>query len=111
MRCRQTYFYVNKDRLPEVLKVVVDVLVPEYREVPHFLGATLIKADHGNRAEVITTSYWDDGLEGSEEVSLRFVDEIHRISGSNPSRKRFDTLYAELRAEGGTFRQDRQAVP
>ena len=87
------------------------MLIPEFREIPHFLGATLIKADHGNRAEVITTSYWDDGLEGSDQASLRFVDEIHRITGSNPSRKRFDTLYAVLRAEGGKFQQARQAVP
>lgn len=105
MKCRQTTFYVEQVQLPEILKAVVDVLVPAYRVLPHFLGVTLIKADHGHRAEVLTTSYWDDGLEGSDEASGRFVAEIHRITGSNPSRKRFDTLYAELRAAGGSFIQ------
>jgi len=103
MRCRQTCLYIDQDRLPDILESVVDVLVPEYRDIPHFLGVTLIKADHGSRAEVITASYWDDGLEGSDEASLRFVDEVYPIGGSHPSRKRFDTLYAQIRGEVGSF--------
>ena len=105
MKCRQTYFYVDQESLPDVVKVVVEALVPEYRDIPHFLGVTLIKADSSTRAEVIATSFWDDGLEGSDEVSLRFVDEIHRITGSNPSRKQFDTLYAEFRGAGESNRK------
>lgn len=72
-------------------------------DLPHFLGVTLVKTDHGDRAEVITTPYWDDGLEGSDEASVRFVGEIHRITGSNPTRKTFDILYAELWGGVGSF--------
>jgi hypothetical protein len=105
MKCRQTSFFVDQDRLPEILKAVVDELTPKYREIPHFLGVTLIKADHGNRAEVMTTSFWNDGLEGSDEASRRFVDEVHEISGSFPSRKTFDILFAQVRADDGSFHQ------
>jgi len=28
VRCRQTYFYVDQESLPDVVKVVVEVLVP-----------------------------------------------------------------------------------
>ena len=50
------------------------------------------------------TSFWDDGLEGSEHEASRFVDEIAQATGRNPSRKAFDTLYAQVGDSTGTFR-------
>ena len=105
MKYRQANFYVEQDRLPDILRAVLDELIPSYRDLPHFMGVTLIKADHGERAEVIATSFWDDGLEGSDEAPNRFVDAVDRITGSNPSRRRFDTLYVGFRAGDGTFIQ------
>jgi hypothetical protein len=50
---------------------------------------------------VISTSYWDDGLEDSEHVSSHFIDEIVRVTGTNPARKVFDILYASVRDANG----------
>ena len=49
MKCRQTSFFLDLDTLSDVVTTVVDSLLPEYRQTPHFLGPTLAKADIGNR--------------------------------------------------------------
>jgi hypothetical protein len=101
VKCRQTSFYVAQDDLRTIVAAIADEVVPEFRTVPHFLGLTLVKADHGDRAEVIVTSFWDDGLDGSDDVSRRFVRRVHEITGSNPARRGFDVLYAEMRSADG----------
>ena len=103
MKSRQVSFYVERDDLTLVMATVVDEVVPRFEQLPHFLGLTVIKSDVASRSEVVATSYWDDGLEGSETESQRFVDEIVRVTGSNPARKTFDILYAEVRDASGTL--------
>jgi hypothetical protein len=104
MKCRQFNFYLDLDELPRLMMAVEDHVVPRYKVLPHFLGLTIIKADVGPRAEVIITSFWEDGLEGSEQDASRFIDEIVRLTGRNPSRKVFDTVYAKVRDSTGAFR-------
>jgi hypothetical protein len=106
MRSRQVTFYVERLEIPRMMAAVEDHVIPRYEVLPHFLGLTVIKADTGTRAEVIVTSFWDDGLEGSEHEASRFVDEIVQATGRNPSRKAFDTLYAQVRDSTGTFLLD-----
>ena len=106
MKCRQTSFYVDQDDLSDVVTTVVESLLPEYRHTPHFLGLTLTKAEFGMRTEVIATSFWDDGLEGSDEIAHRFAGEIHRITGTNPTQKPFELLYMEMNTKGESFRPD-----
>jgi hypothetical protein len=43
------------------------------------------------------TSFWEDGLEGSEQDASRFIEEIVRLTGRNPSRKVFGIMYAKVR--------------
>jgi len=38
VKCRQTNFYVEQDRLPDILRAVLDELIPSYRDLPHFMG-------------------------------------------------------------------------
>ena len=101
MKSRQVSFYVEREHLTLVMTTVVEEVVPRFEQLPHFLGLTVIKSDVVDRSEVVATSYWDDGLEGSETESQRFVDEIIRVTGSNPSRKSFDILYARVRDSTG----------
>jgi hypothetical protein len=103
MKCRQVSFYVEQSEIPLVMETVVHQVLPQYQVLPHFLGATVIKSDRGERAEVVATSYWDDGLEGSDEESSRFIEEISRVTGQNPSRKMYDILYAEVRDSNGAL--------
>jgi hypothetical protein len=90
-----------------------EVLLSFY-DLCHFLGLTVLKADRlkadrGDRSEIIAMSYWDEGLEGSDEVSQRFNHEINRVTGQNPSRRSFDILHAVVRGPSGSFASDRQA--
>lgn len=103
MKSRQVSFYVDMDDLPRVMETICDDVLPQYSMLPHFLGVTVVKADLGERSEVIATSFWDDGLEGSEEVSAKFIAEIVNVTGRNPARKTFDVLYAEVRDSNGTL--------
>jgi hypothetical protein len=101
VKSRQVSFYVEADRLPSVMKTVCIEVIPQFQELPNFLGLTIIKADVDGRSEVVSTSYWDDGLEDSEQVSSQFIDEIVRVTRSNPVRKVFDILYASVRDANG----------
>jgi hypothetical protein len=105
MKSRQVCFYIELVDLPRVLASIEAHVIPRYEVLPHFLGLTVIKADAGERAEMLVTSFWDDGLEGSEQEASRFIAEINRVTGRNPSRKAFDTLYAQVRDSGGLFRR------
>lgn len=101
VKSRQLNFYVKTDDLTLVMDTFRSEVMPKFEELPHFLGLTLLKADLDGRAEVVSTSYWDDGLADSEQVSSRFIDEIVRVTGSNPARKVFDILYASVRDASG----------
>ena len=46
-------------------------------------------------------SFWHTGLEGSESAANRFISEINRVAGTNPTRKRFDLLKAMWRDSNG----------
>ena len=107
MQCRQVNFFIELEDLTELLGTIESRVLPDFEELPHFLRLTAIKADYGPRCEVIVATYWDDGLEGSEEQSDRFIAEIVRETGRNPSRKAFDTLYAQVRNAAGDFRLGR----
>lgn len=101
MKSRQVSFYVEADDLGSVMDTVCSQVIPQFQELPNFLGLTIIKADRDGRSEVVSTSYWDDGLEDSEQVSTHFIDEIVRVTGTNPARRVFDILYASVRDANG----------
>jgi hypothetical protein len=103
MKSRQVSFYVQLHEVSKLMAAVQDHVIPRYEALPHFLGLTVIKCDVRSRTEIIVTSFWDDGLEGSEQESSNFIDEIHKATGASPSRKAFDTLYAQVRDSAGIF--------
>lgn len=103
MKSRMVQFYVESDELPLVMSTISNEVIPRFEQLPHFLGLTILKSDTTPRSEIMATSYWDDGLEGSAEESQRFVDEIIRVTGHNPSRKVFDILYAQVRDSSGAL--------
>ena len=104
MQSRQVVFYADLAELPQVISVIKDRVVPRYTELAHFLGLTAIRAVIGDRVEVVVTSFWDDGLEGSEQAAAQFLDEIKERTGQIASLKRFETLYAQVRDSTGLFR-------
>ncbi len=101
MKSRQVSFYVQADDIPLVMDTLCSEVLPQFQELPNFLGLTMIKADTDGRSEVVSTSFWDDGIEGSEHVASHFIGEIVRVTGRNPARKVFDVLYASVRDANG----------
>lgn len=96
MQSRQICFYVDLTDLPTITRSFSELVLPAFRQVPQFLGVTLVKADVGERTEIVANSFWADGLTESEEVSAKVVNNIFRATGENPSRKSFDILYARV---------------
>ncbi len=78
-------------------------ILPQFGVLPQFLGLTVIKADVVHRSEVVSTPCWDDGLEESKAVSLRFIAKFQQIAGQNPARQIFDIQYASVRESSGTL--------
>jgi heme-degrading monooxygenase HmoA len=103
MKCRQVTFFVENPDLVAMMEAVRDRVIPSYESLPHFQGVTVVRSDLGPRSEVVVTSFWDDGLEDSEEMSNRFVEEIAHATGRNPIRKPYETLYAQVRNSLGGF--------
>jgi heme-degrading monooxygenase HmoA len=104
MQSRQICFYAERADVPHVMAAVQSHVSRRYKSLPSFLGMTVIKRDTGRRSEVIVTSFWDDSLGSTDTYASRFIDEIHRLTGTNASQKDFDTLYALVRDTRGTFR-------
>ena len=96
MQSRQICFYADLSDLPRVTRSFSEEVLPAFRRVPHFLGVTLVKADAGERTELVANSFWSEGLAESEEVSAKVVNDIFKVSGENPSRRNFDILYARV---------------
>jgi heme-degrading monooxygenase HmoA len=103
MKCRQVTFFVENPDLVPMMEAVRDRVIPSYESFPHFQGVTVVRNDLGPRSEVVVTSFWDDGLEQSEELSNQFVQEIAHATGRNPIRKPYETLYAQVRNSLGGF--------
>jgi hypothetical protein len=110
MKSRVVDFYVNPEDMSRVVSTIENEVIPGFQRLPHFLGLTVIKSETAGRSEVIAASYWDDGLEESERESQRFVDEIIRATGSNPSRRTFDVVYAQVRNSAGALSVDPAAA-
>jgi hypothetical protein len=104
MKSRQVSFNVEHPDLQQLMLAVQTHVIPNFEVLPHFLGLTVIKADGGALTEVVVTSFWDDGLDGSELEASRFIDEIVRVTGGNPCQRGYDTVYAQVRDSTGTFR-------
>jgi hypothetical protein len=107
MMSRQVTAFVEPDALHSVVDTLIDEVLPVYCETPHFLGFTVIKSEAGPRTEIVATSYWDDGLEGSAHLSDQFMANIRAIEGVSASRRTFEILYVTMRDTTGGLCADR----
>ena len=83
MKARSLIFYIEPDRLAEVVRVLDEQIVPEYRELPNFVGLVVLHADHVRR-EVLCLSIWDGDLDASEDAIARFRRGMANVSGAPP---------------------------
>lgn len=91
MKARSLTFYIEPDRLAEVVRVLDERIVPEYRGLPSFVGLVVLHADHVQR-EVIGLSIWDGDLKASEEAIAGFRKRISHVSGASASSETYDVL-------------------
>ena len=108
MKCRQMIFHAKPDAVDSILATITDEVVPGFIEIPHFLGYVVMLAENyqgreaaGERRQVTVMSFWNTGLEGSSAVADRFISEVNRVAGTNPSRHRFDLIKAMWRGRDG----------
>jgi len=104
VKCREMSFYIDPEVLESSMAEVSAEVLPRFLDLPHFRGYSVLKSDHGSRRQVRVMSFWDDGLEGSEEASQAFIDAVYNIIGSNPSREVFEILGAMLIDGDGVHR-------
>jgi hypothetical protein len=91
MKARSLTFYIEPDRLGEVLRVVDELIVPIYRKLPGFVGLVVLRAEHVPR-ELIGLSVWDGDLAVSEEAIAAFREKIAMVSGASAATETFDVL-------------------
>jgi hypothetical protein len=91
MKARSLTLDVEPERLAEVLRVVDEKIVPEYRELPNFVGLVVLHAGHA-RKEVVGISIWDGDLDASEDAIDRFRRGMTNVSGAPAATDTFDVL-------------------
>ncbi len=94
-------FFVEQDQIPLVVQAVQEEVLPRFTQLPHFLGFVALQSEVGPRPEVVTMSFWEDGLEDSEAIAEEFRDEIVRVTGKTAARKAFDILRVMVRNTAG----------
>ena len=104
MKCRELSFFIEPELLETSMAEVSAEVLPRFLDLPHFRGYAVLESDRGSRRQVRVMSFWDDGLEGSEEASQAFIDAVYNIIGSNPSREVFEILGAMLIDGDGVHR-------
>jgi len=91
MKARSLTFYIEPDRLDEVLRVIDELIVPIYRELPGFVGLVVLESE-GVRAQLVGLSIWDGDLDTSEEAIAGFREKIATVSGASVAAETFDVL-------------------
>jgi hypothetical protein len=101
MKSRCVSFFVEDELVADVVRRVERDVLPRFSQLPHFLGFVALRSESGPRPEVVTMSFWDDGLEASEAMSEDFRNEIEAVTGSAPARRAFDILRVMVRDTHG----------
>ena len=91
-KSRIVSFFAESDQIPEVVHAIDNEVLPRFNQLPHFLGFVGLQSESGSRPEVVGISLWASDLDTSEAASEEFRDEIHRVTGTTPSRKGYDVL-------------------
>lgn len=91
-KSRVVAFYAEADLIPGIVSTIDEQVLPRFSALPHFLGFVALQSESGPRSEVVGISMWASGLDDSEAVSEEFRDEVHRVTGTTPSRKSYDIL-------------------
>lgn len=91
MKARTLTFYVDPERIAEVLRVLDEEILPRYRAMPNFVSLVLLHADYASR-ELLGLSVWDGDLAGSEEIMASFRQRLTSIAGIAPTAGTYDVL-------------------
>jgi hypothetical protein len=97
MKGRTMNFFIEREALPEVLRVIDEDVLPRYRAFPHFVGVVVLQSVRGSRIEVAGISLWDGDLEDSEEIAAELRREIQRVAGTGAARTEYEVIRLELR--------------
>ena len=104
LKCRQVRFYLDPDKVTKIMARLTAEILPMFEKLPHFRGYLALESDHGTLREIVISSFWDDGLDDSQEVSDAFVLAVHEMAETNPSRETYDILGALVTDEVGHLR-------
>ncbi len=91
-KSRVITFFTEEENIPGIVTTIDQEVLPRFSALPHFLSFVGLRSETGNRPEVVGISMWDAGLEESEAISEEFRDEVHRVTGTTPSRKSYDIV-------------------
>ena len=94
-------FFVEPEMVSDILTRIEKEVLPRFSRLPHFLGFVALKSETNTRPEIVALSFWDDGLEGSEEASEAFRDQVEEMTGAAPGRKTFEIIRAMVRDTDG----------
>ena len=97
--------------MPQCTRVLDDELIPQYLELPHFLGLVVLESDVGGRPEIVGLSAWDGDVHDSDAIIGKFLQRLYDIAGLSAMQKSYDVLRPVARQDvSEAFRSSESAV-
>lgn len=92
MRARTVSFYIDPQFVPQVLEALDNDLIPQYREVPHFVGLVVLESEIGGRPEFLGISVWDGDRTDCDDVIEVFLDRLFEVAGTSATTRRYNVV-------------------
>jgi hypothetical protein len=92
MKARTVSFYIEAALMPEVLRTLDEELLPQYIDLPHFLGLVVLESETETRPEVVGMSLWDGDLRDCDDIIEGFLRRLYDVTGTSATRKRYEVL-------------------
>ena len=92
MKARTVSFYIDPEFVGEVLEALDNELIPQYHEVPHFIGLVVLESEAEGRREFFGMSVWDGERTDCDDVIDAFLDRLFEVAGTSASTRRYNVV-------------------
>jgi hypothetical protein len=93
VKARTVSFYIDPEFVPQVLEALDTELIPQYREVPHFVGLVVLESEEETgRPEFVGISVWDGDRTDCDDVIEVFLSRLFDVAGTSATTRRYDVV-------------------
>jgi len=92
VKARTVSFYIDPEFVPQVLEALDNELIPQYREVPHFIGLVVLESEEEGRPEFLGMSVWDGDRTDCDDVIELFLTRLFDVAGTSATTRHYNVV-------------------